>query len=128
MAQVTTSDYNPFQHAEELGLQVEYQTLRTAFGLYVPGRDLILLRPRMKLATERCILAHEIDHYLHRDRRVNGIYSLRQERRADEGAALRLIPDDRWNDVRRWTHNLVDAAIELQVTLDIALARTRVAA
>jgi len=123
-----TSDYDPFQHAEELGLQVEYQTLRTAFGFYVPGRDLILLRPRMKAATERSVLSHEIEHYLQQDRRVSGVYSLRQERRANEGAALRLIPNDRWNDVRSWSSDPREWAIELGVTAEILLARMRVPA
>jgi Zn-dependent peptidase ImmA (M78 family) len=125
---MTSNDYDPFQHAEELGLRVEYQSLRTAFGLYVPGQDLILLRARMKSATERSVLAHEIEHYLQQDRRVSGIYSIRQERRANEGAALRLIPTDLWNDVRAWSSDPREWAIELQVTAEILLARMRVPA
>lgn len=123
-----TSDYDPFQHAEELGLQVEYQSLRTAFGFYVPGRDLILLRPRMKVATERSVLSHEIEHHLQQDCRASGVYSIRQERRANEGASLRLIPIERWNDVRSWSSDPQEWAIELRVTAEILLARMRVSA
>jgi Zn-dependent peptidase ImmA (M78 family) len=118
-------EYDPFAHAARLGLRVEYQSLRTAFGLYVPGRDLIMLRPRMRTATERSVLAHEILHYLHDDRRVAGIYSLRQERRADEGAASNLITDARWREVTSWSRDPAEWAVELRVTADILMAYIR---
>jgi hypothetical protein len=117
--------YEPHDHAEQLGLQVEYQRLQTGWGLYVPGRDLILLRPRMKAATERSVLAHEILHHLHSDRRENGVWNLRQERRADAGAARNLISDERWADVTSWSSDPREWAIELQVTGEIIFAFTR---
>jgi hypothetical protein len=82
----------------------------------------------MRPSTERCVLAHEVEHYLRRDRKVSGIYSLRQERRADEGASLRLIPEERWVDVLRWSSDPAEWSQELNVTVDILLARMRVAA
>ncbi len=126
MAAKKATDYDPFAHAVDLGLRVEYQTLRTSHGLYVPGREMILLRPRMRAATERSVLAHEILHHLHRDRRTDGVYSLRQERRADEGAALNLITEDRWQDVTSWSRDPEEWAIELRVTADILLAWMRI--
>ena len=118
-------EYDPFAHAARLGLRVEYQSLRTDFGLYVPGRDLILLRPRMRVATERSVLAHEILHHLHQDRQVAGVYSLRQERRADEGAAENLIDLARWKEVTSWSRDPAEWAVELRVTGDILLAYLR---
>ncbi len=118
-------EYDPWEHAERLDLTVAYQNLRTAHGLYVPGRDLVLLRPRMKVATERSVLAHEIEHHLNRDRRASGVWNLRQERRADEGAAQRLITPDRWRDVTAWSSDPGEWAVELRVTIDILLAYMR---
>jgi len=117
-----TTKYDPHEHAETLGLQVEYQRLNTGHGLYVPGRDLVLLRPRMTAATERSVLAHEILHHLHNDRRASGVWSLRQERRADEGAALNLISPEQWRDVTAWSKDPREWAIELRVTAEILLA------
>jgi hypothetical protein len=118
----STDGYDPHEHAERLGLQIEYQRLNTAYGLYVSGRSLVLLRPRMKVVTERSVLAHEILHHLHSDRRMNGAWNVRQERRADEGAALNLISPQQWDDVTRWSSDPREWAIELRVTGDILLA------
>lgn len=118
----TSMTYDPHAHADELGLQVEYQRIHTGWGLYVPGRDLVLLRPRMKAATERSVLAHEILHHLHSDRRTDGLWSLRQERRANEGAALNLITPQQWADVTAWSSDPREWAIELRVTAEILLA------
>lgn len=122
MKSSTTDGYDPHEHAEQLGLHVEYQRLNTAFGLYVAGRDLVLLRPRMKAATERSVLAHEILHHLHSDRRVGGVWDIRQERRADQGAALNLITPEQWRDVTSWSSDPREWAIELRVTGEILLA------
>lgn len=120
------SEYDPFAHAEALGLRVEYQSLRTSHGLLIPDRGLILLRPRMRAATERSVLAHEIEHHLRRHRRAFGVYELRQEREADAGAAARLITPERWQEVTAWSDNPTEWAQELRVTGDLILAFMRV--
>lgn len=118
----STTSYDPHAHAHALGLTVEYQNLRTDFGLYVPQSDLILLRPRMRAATERSVLAHEIEHHLSAHRRVTGVWSVRQERHADLGAARRLISPERMREVSQWSQDPREWAIDLQVTGDILLA------
>lgn len=118
----SSNEYDPFEHADVLGLQIEHQSLRTDMGLYIPGSDLILLRPRMKAVVERCVLAHEIQHHLAHDRRTTGIYSLRQERRADLGAARKLIRPERMREVSAWSSDPHEWAIDLRVTGDILLA------
>lgn len=123
----TTTRYDPHEHAERLGLRVEYQNLRTDLGLYVGQSQLILLRPRMRVATERSVLAHEIFHHLHHDRRVNGLWSLRQERKADAAAATSLITPEQWRDVTAWSRDPREWAIELGVTGDVVLTYSRLA-
>lgn len=80
----------------------------------------------MTVATERSVLAHEILHHLHNDRRTTGVWNVRQERRADEGAALNLIAPDQWRDVTAWSTDPREWAIELRVTAEILLAYMRV--
>lgn len=124
---MTTSDYDPHEHADRLGLTIVYQPLRTGFGLYVPGRDLIMLRPRLKVATERSVLAHEIAHHLHAHRKTTGVWSLRQERQADLTAARNLIPPDRLRDVQLFSPDPAEWCRELGVTRDLLLAYIRAA-
>ncbi|WP_120338089.1 ImmA/IrrE family metallo-endopeptidase [Cryobacterium soli] len=118
----TTDVYDPHEHAEQLGLTVAYQSLRANFGMYIPGRKIILLRRGMKVATERSVLAHEIAHYLADDRRTDGVWSIRQERRADLAASRRLIPAERLRQLTMWSSDPREWAIDLQVTGDILLA------
>jgi Zn-dependent peptidase ImmA (M78 family) len=115
--------YDPYQHADELGLQVEEQTLRTTHGLYIPGRDLIILRRGISQTAARCVLAHEIQHYLAGDRRVPSLpWTIRQERRADRAAARRLIDPNTLFDLQQSSDDPGVWAYELQVTGDILLA------
>jgi Zn-dependent peptidase ImmA (M78 family) len=115
--------YDPFQHADELGLRVEEQTLRTTHGLYIPGRDLVILKRGVSHTVARCVLAHEIQHYLAGDRRVPSLpWTIRQERRADLAAARRLIDPNALFDLQRSTDDAGVWAYELQVTGDILLA------
>lgn len=121
----SSDEYDPYEHAERLGLTIEHQQLRTGYGLYIPQSSLILLRPRMKVATERSVLAHEIQHHLQAHRRVTGLWSVRQERAADRGAALELILPHRLEEVQSWSSDPREWAIELGVTGDILLAYLR---
>lgn len=122
MTNSTTDVYDPHEHADQLGLTVAYQHLRVNCGMYIPGRQIILLRRGMRVATERSVLAHEIAHHLADDRRTDGVWSLRQERRADLSASRRLIPADRLRQLAQWSGDPREWAIDLQVTGDILLA------
>lgn len=117
-----STTYDPHQHAHELGLQLAYQPLRTAWGLYVPDHSLIILRPRMRATTERCVLAHEIGHHLHGDRPREDLWSERQERRADEYAARQLIDRKRLREAALLSPDPGQWALELGVTGDILTA------
>ncbi|TFD47613.1 ImmA/IrrE family metallo-endopeptidase [Cryobacterium sp. Hh7] len=119
---LTTDRYDPHEHADHLGLTVAYQSLRSNFGLYVPGRKIIILRRGLKTATERSVLAHEVAHFLADDHHTDGLWSIRQERRADLSAARRLISARRLKQVSEWSHDPREWAIDLQVTGDILLA------
>lgn len=79
--------YDPFEHADALGIRVEWGRPRTANGLWVPDANLIILKKGMRVLLERSVLAHEIGHAAlgHRDT------TPRNERRADAFAARNLI-------------------------------------
>jgi len=83
-------DYDPHDHAERLGVAVEYYPLRASNGLWIPDRKLILIKPRMRALHERSVLAHELGHVClgHRDDNP------RHERQADIFAARHLITPD----------------------------------
>jgi Zn-dependent peptidase ImmA (M78 family) len=118
-------NYDPHQHAEALGLRVGYQALRSAPGLYIPDERLIILRPRMRVATERTVLAHEIQHHLAAHVPLApGVWSRRQEHRADIGAARALITERalRYSmacspDAAAWATDLAVTGDMLQVYL-----------
>lgn len=105
--------YDPHQHAHDLGIQVEYQQLRTANGLWIPDHNLILIRSGMRAVHERSTLAHELGHahYSHRDDRP------KHEVQADRYAAKNLIDLDECRDVLLWSdHDFYRSALELNVS------------
>jgi Zn-dependent peptidase ImmA (M78 family) len=104
--------YDPFEHADALGLTIVYGRLRTANGLWVPDHRTIILQPRMRVIQERSVLAHEIGHadLGHRDGRP------KHELLADRYAAEHLIDPERLRDVAQWTPDLSRASLELGVT------------
>ena len=88
-----------FDYADSLGLSVEYAPLRARNGEY--RDDLMRIRlhddmtPRLTVWT----LAHEIAHHIYRD--VPSMFdaeNARQERRADEWAALHLVDPKRYRE------------------------------
>jgi hypothetical protein len=77
----------------------------------------------MRATTERCVLAHEIQHHLMDDRRVPSLpYTVRQERRADLGAARNLIDPQALFELQRSHDDPGVWAYELGVTGEILLA------
>ena len=105
-------DYDPYEHAERLGIHVIYGRLRTANGLWLPDHRTIVLKPRMRALVERTVLAHEMGHVClgHRDDRP------KHEIQADRFAARHLICPHRLRDVAASTPDLDQWALELQVT------------
>lgn len=106
------TNYDPHQHAEELGIEVVYDRLRTCNGLWVPDFNTIILQPRMKVIQERSVLAHEIAHASlgHRDSRP------KHEVLADKFAAEHLIDRLRFEELVTWTPDTARLSLELGVT------------
>lgn len=88
-----------FDFADMLGLQIEYAPLRSRDGEYRDDLKRIRLREDMTYRLERSILAHELGHAAFGDVPSKyGPIHARQERRADEWAALRLITLDDYRE------------------------------
>lgn len=79
--------YDPWDHAAQLGIEVVHRPLRTAHGLWLPEYRTILVHSRLRVASQRLALAHEVGHadLRHPDDRP------KHERQADEYAAHNLI-------------------------------------
>ena len=90
-------------------------------GYWSPSRRLISTRRGLTIAQYRSTFAHELGHALHHDTPTRtGIYSTRQERRADRYAAHLLIHEpDLWDAAAFYGHNLPAIAHDLEVTLHL---------
>jgi len=118
------TQYVPREHAADLGVPIIEYPLRADFGRYVPQLGAILIKPRMRGALERSVLAHELVH-AERDEYETGVplIDLRMERNADRVASLRLIDEDELLDLMRWSSDPGRWAVELAVTADLLEAR-----
>lgn len=85
--------YDPYQHADQLGLTVHYGNPGTGLlGLYIHRSRAIMLRAGLSARVERCALAHEIVHAEYDDEPTSdGTWSAKREARCDRIAAERLI-------------------------------------
>ncbi|GGD33381.1 hypothetical protein GCM10010915_12200 [Microbacterium faecale] len=103
--------------AHVLGVTIVYTDLTHLHrdGDYDHSTKTIRLQPNMTIRLKRSVLAHEIAHAIHGDvRTMFGPVNAKQERRADEWAALHLI---RLDDYRRAEeiHNGHAPAIALEL-------------
>lgn len=114
--------YDPWEHAEQLGLLVRYTPSLGTLGLY--DRGTIWLLPDLPRRVERCVLAHEIAHAVHGDDATNdrALYA-RREQRADREAARWLISEDDLRRCAQLTDDMGAWALELDVTGWILTAR-----
>lgn len=80
-------------HADALGVTIEYADLPAdRDGEYLHRKHLIRLRPGLHARHKRSVLAHELAHAVFRDSPSRfGPVAAKQERRAEEWAALQLI-------------------------------------
>ncbi|MEJ6554071.1 ImmA/IrrE family metallo-endopeptidase [Microbacterium esteraromaticum] len=103
--------------AEVLGVAIEYEPLAHRDGEYRHDLKLIRLREGMTLRMERSILAHELAHAVFGDApSAYGPVNAKQERRADEWAALRLINVEAYRDAeQRWDGHVGAMAYDLGV-------------
>ena len=104
--------YDPYVHADSLGIRVEHQTLRTANGIWLPDERLIILRASMRAVQLRSTLAHELGHveYAHRDDRP------KHEIQADRYAVDNLIDLDECREMMKWSPDCHLLAAELNVS------------
>lgn len=107
--------YNPYQHAEDLGIEVIHRPIRTANGFWYPDHDLIVIRSGLKARYDRSALAHELAHaeLAHRDSRP------KHEVQADRMAADNLIDLQRCKDTMRWAPDCHQLAFELDVSTQL---------
>lgn len=112
---MTGLDYDPYEHAQRLGIRVVYRPLRSSNGLWVPEIRTIFLQTKMRVIHERSVLAHEIGHAImgHRES------TPRHEVQADRWAARHLINPD---ELQRAAKASPDPGVwchELNVSADI---------
>ena len=116
--------YDPFAHADALGLQVIFRPIRTANELWMPEYSTIVIKSGMRAVHQRNALAHGIGHaaLAHVDDRP------KHEHQADRFASLYLIDPAEFAAVTEWTQDPGKIATELGVTLRLLEAyRSRVA-
>lgn len=112
-------EYDPYEHAEQLGLTVLHRPIREANGLWIPDYGTIVLRTGMGRILERCTLAHEIGHFAHGHRDETRMHqSQKHEIQADKFAANHLIDHARLLEHGRWMTE-PNLALELGVTIRI---------
>jgi len=114
---------------EAMGVRVEHAELPPdRDGEYLHSRRLIRLQEGMPLRLLRSVLAHECAHAVFEDVPSKfGPVNAKQERRADEWAALRLIEVDEYRRAESLHHGHVEAmAVELNVIVDLVEAFQRI--
>lgn len=104
--------YDPWAHAEQLGIDVIVRPLRTAHGLWLPDMNTIAIHSRIRAGAQRLVLAHELGHadLGHRDDRP------KHEHQADVYAARNLICPDELQDLYKWCPDEQRIISELGVT------------
>lgn len=111
--------------AEQVGVTIDYRRLpHGRDGDYVHHRKLIRLRPGMSARLHRSVLAHELGHAAFADvpSRFGPVHA-KQERRAEEWAALVLINLDDYRHLEQIHHGHAGAiAVDLGVMRSIVLA------
>ncbi len=124
--------YNPWDAAEELELHIRYGPLRDSWAWWVPAHRLIVMADRLTQVQERCALAHEVEHARNKDTEcrnaslISPVLARRQEIRADEGAARKLIPVVDLEEALVWATSREEAAHELGVTEHMLRVRLRI--
>lgn len=104
--------YDPWEHAELLGIEVIVRRLRTANGRWFPEYGQILISDRLRVGQQRLVLAHEIGHgaLMHPDDRP------KHEKQADQFAARNLIDPEELADLYKWCPDEQRIVHELGVT------------
>lgn len=126
---MTTIDAYLLDLAEQAGVAIEYAVLPSdRDGDYSRALNVIRLRPGMHARRHRSVLAHELGHAAFGDVPSQfGPVNAKQERRADEWAALRLINTDDYRRAEQlYDGHLGAMAVELGVLRRLVEAFQRV--
>lgn len=104
--------YDPWEHADLLGIQVVVRPLRTANELWLPEYHTLCVNSRLRAAHQRGALAHGVAHaaLAHSDDRP------KHEHQADRFAARNLICPDELADLYKWCPDEQRIVTELGVT------------
>ena len=104
--------YDPWEHANAIGLQVIVRPIRTANELWLPEHNTIVIRSTLRSAHQRVALTHGIGHaeLAHEDDRP------KHEHQADRYACLYLIDPLELRELRAWSDDPWKIAGELGVT------------
>lgn len=104
--------YDPYRHAEQLGIDVIHRKIRTENGRWYPQHNLIVIREGMRAVHDRSTLAHELGHAVlgHHDDRP------KHEALADRYAANNLLTLEEVVDAMQWAPDCHKLALELGVS------------
>ncbi|GAA4774288.1 hypothetical protein GCM10023351_18350 [Microbacterium gilvum] len=105
--------YDPYAHADAIGLEVVVRPLRTGHELWLPELRTLIVNSKLRSVHRRNALAHGIGHseYGHEDDRP------KHEKQADQFAAWHLIDPEELADLYRWCPDEERLVSELGVTL-----------
>lgn len=105
-------DYDPFEHAAQLGISVLFRPIRTANELWLPDYNTLVIKSSMRSVHQRNAAAHGVAHAVmgHEDDRP------KFEVQADRYAANRLIDPEEILELMKWTPDSARLATELGVT------------
>lgn len=104
--------YDPWAHADDLGIEVVVRRLRTAHGRWFPAYNQILISDRLRAGDQRLTLAHELGHGVHQHLDDRPKY----EKQADQFAARHLICPDELADLYEWCPDEQRIVAELGIT------------
>ena len=104
--------YNPYDHADALGIDVIHRPIRTANGMWLPEHNLIVIRSGMRALHDRSTLAHEIAHA----NLGHSSSAAKNELAADRYAGELLIHPRECEKASLGVPDLPSLALELQVS------------
>lgn len=104
--------YDPYDHADALGITVIHRPIRTANGMWLPEHNLIVIKSGIRVLHDRTTLAHELAHATlgHHDSRP------KHEVAADRYAGELLIDPQEAEKAILGVSDLSTLALELQVS------------
>ena len=104
--------FEPYEYAEQLGIQVLHRPIRSAHGLWIPEHKTIVIRTGLRAIHDRVALTHELGHAMmgHQDDRP------KHELQADLFAASKLIDPRKLARLSYCQENAAELAAELGVT------------